>query len=119
MKCPLPREITPPAQVVMTDDAMIRRTTPANIIASLEADARRILAGQPDMACIVAARWPASGPRQQVVVLFAGHEKPADDGFISVTYMGEPRTVDETVRRALLLLLAGKEGSDQAREGRS
>ena len=109
--------LTTPAQVVMTDDAMIRRTTPANVIAGLEADARRMLSARPDMACTVVNHSPRSGPRQQLIVLFAGYEVPADNGFTSYTFVGDPRAVDEMVRRTLRNLVAGADDAGSGSRG--
>ncbi len=108
-----------PSRVAITDDALIRLTTPSHIIAGLEADARRTLTANPERACTVACRWPTSGPRQKVVVLFTGYANPADNGLTAITFMGDPAAVGGAVKRTLLELLAGNDGRSEARGRRS
>jgi hypothetical protein len=107
-----------PAQVIINDDALIRRTMPAAIIASLEADAARALVARPDIAVTVVNRHVGRG-RTTLVVLYASYANPADNGLCVITFMGAEQSVAERVRRTLLELLSGPEGRGEGRKGAS
>lgn len=105
----------PPPAVVITDNRLIRATTPPKILASLERDAQAALAQNPDMACTVIARWPVSGPRRGIVVLYSGHENPSDDGLVSWAFSGDPTAAEANVQRMIQFILGSGDYTEGAR----
>ena len=118
MNRPPKRKAAGLAQVIINDDAMIRRVVPAAIIASLDADAARALVTRPDMAVIL-SRVMVGASLSMLVVVYAGHASPNDNGLALVTFVGECKAVAAQVRRTLLELLAGPEGRGEGRKGAS
>ena len=104
--------------VGITDDALIRRIMPAEVIASLEADAARGLAARPDKAVVVVRHLIEPG-RTWLVVLYAGYDTPTENGLVAITFLGAGPTEDARAKRTLLGLISGAEGRREARGGRS